>query len=161
LVQLIDADPLLAGELSLPPEVLARARRIGEDLAAEQNGEWTAMLETAVADDPARGSSRSQWFPWAGGRRLQLHFGYTPHERAGAGVKVNGLAIAGHVAVSGMASSAERPALQCIEQCTTTGPQKIAVLMLTSPSYPSLPAGYSAASLQEAFFGSPSDACSC
>ena len=94
LVQLIDADPLLAGELSLPPEVLARARRIGEDLAAEQNGEWTAMLETAVADDPARGSSRSQWFPWAGGRRLPLHFGYTPHERAGATVRASGLAVA-------------------------------------------------------------------
>jgi M6 family metalloprotease-like protein len=158
LVELMDVDPFQAGELSLPPEVVARARRIGAGLAVEQSGEWTGTLETAVADDLAHGRSRSEWFLWAGGQRLQLHFGYTPHERAGATVKVNGLTVAGHVAVSGLASSAERPAVQCVQQCTTTGPQNIAVLMLTSPSYPSLPAGYSAASLQEAFFGSPSDA---
>jgi M6 family metalloprotease-like protein len=41
--------------------------------------------------------------------------------------------------------------------CTTTGPQNVAVLMLTMPSNPAFPSGYTQASLKEAFFGGSSD----
>ena len=43
LVELMDVDPFQAGELSLPPEVVARARRIGAGLAVEQSGDVPAQ----------------------------------------------------------------------------------------------------------------------
>jgi M6 family metalloprotease-like protein len=130
-------------------------RRALADPAVESNGEWTGTLEAAVEDDFEHGGSRIDWYLRTAGPRFQLHFGYTPRQRVGVAVRVGGLAIAGHIAVSGVTTQAEDAAAGAPLQCTTTGPQNIAVLMLTTPSFPFLPPGYTAASLQEAFFGSP------
>ena len=156
LVQLMSLDPSELGKLSLPPDVVSLARGAGET-TVEHSGEWSGTLETAVLDDLANGRSREDWYLWSGGRRFALHLSSTPHQRAGAVVKVRGMALAGHVAVSAMVSETQKAAVDAAPECTTIGPQHIAVLMLTTPSFPSLPASYSAASLKEAFFGSPSD----
>ncbi|MGB7758939.1 MAG: Ig-like domain-containing protein, partial [Bryobacteraceae bacterium] len=73
-------------------------------------------------------------------------------------MRVDGMRSGNRLAVTGFqeeplaaAGSAMAPT------CTTTGPQNIAVLMLTMPSNPTFPAAYTQASLQEAFFGSPTD----
>jgi hypothetical protein len=155
LVQFMAADPFQVRELALPSGVLGRVRRALADPAVESNGEWTGTLEAAVEDDFEHGGSRIDWYLRTAGPRFQLHFGYTPRQRVGVAVRVGGLAIAGHIAVSGVTTQAEDAAAGAPLQCTTTGPQNIAVLMLTTPSFPSLPPGYTAASLQEAFFGSP------
>jgi len=157
LVELMAADPAQVAGLALPPEVAAQAQRSLSGPAVESAGEWSGTLEAAVADDFEHGRSRTYWYLRTGSARLQLHFAAPPGQRAGAAVRVKGLALAGHVAVSAMAA-VPRPADSGTPlQCSTIGPQNIAVLMLTMPSFPSLPPGYTAATLQEAFFGSPSD----
>jgi hypothetical protein len=145
LIQLMTVDPLQVRGLGLPPSVMAQAGRGMSGPSVESIGPWSGTLEAAVEDDWERGSSRTNWYMRTNGQngsRLQLHFGFTPRQRAGAAVRVEGLAIAGQVAVSGIAAQAAEPAVPTPQQCTTIGPQNIAVLMLTTPSFPSLPLGY-------------------
>jgi hypothetical protein len=151
LVRLMEDDPLALGSLALPSSIAAQAGGM-----VESAGEWTGVLEVAVADDFERHRSRTEWYLQEHGRRWQLHLSATPHQSAGSAIKVAGVSIAGHIAVSAILAPTGA-AVVSPQQCTTIGQQNVAVLMLTMPSSPSLPDGYDAASLRQIFFGSPSD----
>jgi hypothetical protein len=79
--------------------------------------------------------------------------------RAGILVKGEGVRMGNRTAVTAFTEVTEDiAASDSAPGCTTIGPQNTAVLMLTMPSNRTFPEGYTAASLRQAFFGSPADA---
>jgi len=64
-----------------------------------------------------------------------MQFGGRAPRASGSKVTIQGLRAGNRIAVAGILD--EAPATS--QQCTTTGPQKIAVLMVTTPGYPVFP----------------------
>jgi uncharacterized repeat protein (TIGR01451 family) len=122
------------------------------DLPIEPDGEWEGILEAVVVDDFQRGRSETRWRLRTPGPLLETFFAGRPPNASGSAVRVSGLKVGNRLAVSHLTA-----ALTSTAECKTTGEQKIAVVMLTTPSQPTLPPEFTAVNLQRAFAGSPSD----
>ncbi len=70
----------------------------------------------------------------------------------GTSVKVSGLSLGGRIAVHILDDA---PGGGAVQQCTTTGVQNIAVILVTTPSFPNPPPGYTVDAVRQAFFGDP------
>jgi M6 family metalloprotease-like protein/uncharacterized repeat protein (TIGR01451 family) len=160
---LIVSDPAAAVSLALPQDLAQQFKADAPAGALESRGEWQGRMEATVADDFEHHRSQTRWYLGSDEGKIELFLGNHPAPPLGEPAAVRGVRMgdrlavesarrrgATDIAVGTAASTTQAP-------CTTTGPQNIAVLMLTMPSNPTLPAGYTAASLQEAFFGSPTD----
>jgi hypothetical protein len=159
LSQLISADPARALQLALPADTADRLRAGAPANSVEVRGEWQGRLETTVSDDFEHRRSETRRYLRTSEGPIELFFGIRP-PRQGDAVRIRGLKLGERMAVEN-ATPADPVSVianaSAQTACTTTGAQKIAVLMLTMPSNSAFPSGYTQASLQEAFFGSNSD----
>jgi len=156
LAALMETDPELVLEMGLPQETVTRLRRIAPQAEIESPGEWEGTLESSIADDFEHHRSRTFWHLRTTSRRFEVYFADPTLPRAGGPVRLGGVTIAGRIAAAGIIPAAGEVSAAS-QQCSTIGPQNVAVLMLTTPQYPALPAGINSTSLRQAFFGSISD----
>ena len=154
LSDLIAADPARALSSALPAEVAAQLQQIAPAAAIESNGEWEGTVEAIAEDDFANRRSRTRWYLSTTSQRHEMYFVDPIRTLPGAHVKVSGVGISGRIAVASLINTAGGSAASTQQQCTTTGPQNIAVLMLTTPDSPSFPPEITATTLQQVFFGS-------
>ena len=152
--QLMAADPAKAVELALPEEIAGRLRASAPWDTLETAGQWTGTLTAVVADDFASHRSSTSWILRTPERLYEVAAPDHSQWHSGTFVSLDGLALRGRIAVRKQYSGAGAGTVQ---GCYPSGPQNIAVLMLTTPSYTTFPSGFTKASLQEAFFGSSSD----
>jgi M6 family metalloprotease-like protein len=153
---LIEADPGSALRAGLPLELATRLRKIAPEAEIESPGEWEGILEGTVADDLEHQRSVTQWYLRTPGDRFEVYFADHAARNAGSLVRLTGIATTHRIASSGLAEVVAAPAGSS-QQCSTTGTQNIAVLMVTTPSNPTFPAGITPTSLRQAFFGSSAD----
>lgn len=154
--QLITSDPARAISLSMDPRTVSRLRGIVPTSQLERHGEWEGMLESVVADDFDHQSSRVLWRLRTSTRSLRVHFAGARPERTNVRVRIRGIELADDVAATAATPLEAGPA-EAAQSCTTTGPQKVAVLMVTLPSQRVFPAAITPTSVQQAFSGSSSD----
>jgi M6 family metalloprotease-like protein len=154
LFQLMAVDPSKALDLVLPEELAGRLRASAPLDDLETAGEWTGTLTEVVADDFAGHRSTTGWILKTPEGLYDIFAPGRPPWRSGMSVKIAGAALRGRIAVRTEYSG---PGAGAVQGCYPSGPQNIAVLMLTTPSYTTFPSSFTKASLQEAFFGSPSD----
>lgn len=160
LSQLIATDPAAALQQALPPAIADRLRATAPPNSIETRGEFQGRLEDVIADDFANQRSQTRHYLRTATGSVEVFFSnQAPHR--GDFVKISGLRLGDRMAVETVTPGDPKTivANTVVAQapCTTLGQQKIAVIMLTMPSNPTFPAGWTAASVQEAFFGSQSD----
>ena len=153
LSQLMASDPALAAQLVLPADIAKRLRASAPADTLETSGEWTGTLGKVIADDFEHHRSSTRWVLSTAGRMYDIVSPAQSKWRPGASVKVTGVALGGHIAVRTLGDTAAASAT--VQQCTTTGPQNIAVIVVTMPSAPTLPPGYTMDAVRQAFFGDP------
>ena len=156
LSELIAENPAKALDLALSTEIAAQLRRVAPDASIEARGEWEGTLEAIVADDFEHHRSSTRWYLHTADGKLEVYFAEPATRRPGVSVRVGGIQVAGRIAAAHVVSAAASLAAAA-QQCTTIGPQNIAVLMVTTPSNRTFPSGFTAASLRQAFFGSAWD----
>jgi len=143
LYRLIASDPDAA--LRLTPELapeLATAQEIG------------GVLRARVEDDFEHNQSRVRWSLQTATETIEIYPAAAVQPLASAPVMIRGVRVRDRMAVSAMRRANPADAAQtATSQCTTTGPQNIAVVMATTPSNPAFPPGFSAAAVAQEFFG--------
>ena len=160
---LIASDPAAAASLALPQDIVQQLQADAPAGTVESRGEWRGHLTSTVADDFEHHRSHARWYLNTPAGNIELFFGGHPAPPLAKAMTIRGVRLGDRLAVESSAATDPRLVLgdtataSAQAPCTTTGPQHIAVLMLTMPSNPTFPTGYTAASLREAFFGSASD----
>lgn len=147
LAALMREDPAAALAAALPAAEAAQLRRQRPDAGQwlEEWGEWEGEAERIVHDNFAEGTSQEHLYVRQPGGASEVHLaGLEPLLRCGDRIRVEGLRLGGQIA-GRMAGPvvANREA----SSCTTTGEQKVAVLLLQFPGNP-LPPGITPASFQ-------------
>ena len=131
----LDADKALA--LALPEEQLKRLRLAYPELAGEleSRGEWQGAMEYWIADDFESGTSWPVYLLDLEPEGVEVSFASSepPGLATGDLVRVRGLKIGLRVAAS--ESFIVAPAAETIG-CSTTGEQRIAVIMVAYPDEP-------------------------
>ncbi len=163
LAELIGKDPAKALELTLPSSLIEGLQVGRPNPGLESRGRWDGAIETVISDDFKAKRSWTRWYLNTGLERVEMFFSGEKPSRTGINVSVEGVRLGNRMAISGVTKARPRVTQSSTAtagaplSCTTTGPQNIAVLMLTTPSNATFPPAYTKASLQEAFFGSPTD----
>jgi uncharacterized protein (TIGR03437 family) len=153
LSQLMVAEPARVAELALPTDIAERLRASAPPDTMETRGEWTGTLTMAIEDDFEHHRSRTRWILPTAERIYEVVSPELPKWRSGTSVKISGVALGGRIAVQSLDNSS--PESGTAQQCTTTGVQNIAVILVTMPSFPTLPPGYTVDAVRQAFFGDP------
>ncbi|HEY6392434.1 MAG TPA: hypothetical protein VIX89_14215, partial [Bryobacteraceae bacterium] len=135
LAALMETDPGIVLEMGLPPETVTRLRTIAPQAEIESKGEWEGTLESTVADDFEHHRSQTFWRLQTTSGKFEVYFAGPTLPRAGGSVRLGGVTIAGRIAAASIAPAAGGVAAAA-QQCSTIGPQYVAVLMLTTPQYP-------------------------
>jgi M6 family metalloprotease-like protein/uncharacterized repeat protein (TIGR01451 family) len=149
LTDVLQSDPAEALRLALPETTLQRLRVAAPDIgeALESRGEWSGPAEVVAEDDFEHGASRTHTSITAEGRKLKVLFaGSAPAVRSGAVIRIKGLRVGDLVAAS------EAMVQTAALGCSTTGQQKIAVLMLNFASS-QIPSSINAGYLNNMLFG--------
>jgi M6 family metalloprotease-like protein len=155
LSQLMVVEPAEAIGLALPAEVAERLRASAAPDTVETSGEWTGTLTMVVGDDFANSRSSTGWILSTPERIYDVVSAGRPQLRSGRSARISGVALGGRIVAQALENAAASSGT--VQGCTTTGPQNIAVLMLTTPSNTTFPPGFTKASLEGAFFGSSTD----
>jgi uncharacterized protein (TIGR03437 family) len=150
LSQLMVADPAMAAKLALPADIAEGLRTSAPPDTIESRGEWTGSLVMVVADDFAHRRSSTRWILSTAERMYHIVSPAQKNWRSGASVKISGVALGERMAVQALDDT---PPYGGIAQCSTTGAQNIAVILVTMPSFPNSPPGYTVEAVQQAFFG--------
>jgi hypothetical protein len=112
-------------------------------------GQWTGRASAIIEDDFVNGRSQTHWELVTEEGNFEIYFAGRAPRVSGSNVTIQGLRSGNRIAVAGIV--AEAPAAS--PQCTTTGEQKIAVLMVTTPSNPAFPPDFTPSAVQQTFFG--------
>ncbi|MGA2261523.1 MAG: FG-GAP-like repeat-containing protein [Acidobacteriota bacterium] len=147
--ELIAVDPAKALANALPRDLAGELRMAAPDDVLESQGEWAGTAEAVIEDDFANQRSRTHWELVTSEGRFEMHFAERAPRLPGSTVTIRGLRSGNRIAVANITREAANPS----QGCTTTGTQKIAVLMLTMPGKPPFPAGFTQSYFQQAFFG--------
>jgi uncharacterized protein (TIGR03437 family) len=150
--QLMAADPALAVKLALPDGIAESLRASAPADTVEVQGAWTGWLGEVIADDFEHRSSTTRWVLSTAGRIYEIVSPAQPGWRSGASVKVAGVALGGRMAVS---AKDDTPGGGTSQSCPTTGVQRVAAIVVTMPSSPTLPPGYTVSDVRQALFGDP------
>jgi hypothetical protein len=118
-------------------------------VAPESSGQWTGTASAIIEDDFINGRSRTVWELATEEGTFEMHFAGRAPRASGSNVIIQGVRSGERIAVARIVDEAAATS----PQCTTTGPQKIAVLMMTTPGNPDFPAEYTPAAVYEKFFG--------
>ena len=153
LSQLMVADPAMAAELALPADIAERLRASVPPDTLETAGQWTGTLQMVIEDDFERHRSRTRWMLSTAERIYEVVSPELPKWRSGTSVRISGVALGGRIAVRAFDDTT--PGGGTTQQCTTTGVQNIAVILVTMPSLPTLAPGYTVDAVRQAFFGDP------
>ena len=136
LSELIASHPAEAISLALPR---AQAARLAASLPEAANqietqGEWEGAAAVYVDDDFARKTSRTRVWIEAGGEEVEVHLDANqPAPASGEHLNLRGVRLGRHIAATAV-SAAAAPATA--SACSTTGEQKIAILMMQFPGIP-------------------------
>lgn len=134
--RLIELDPRRALALALPAAARHRLAAAAPGSAAriEQRGAWSGPLTELIADDMRAGRSRRLLWMRAGGANLQLYFVHEPGRlKTGDLATVQGLRLGDRVAV---ASARRYLAAATPPDCTLTGEQPVAAILVSFPGQP-------------------------
>ena len=115
-----------------------------------QRTEWTGIASAIIEDDFVNGRSRTIWELTTPDGTFEMSFAGRSPRASGSKVTVRGLRSGGRIAAAEILNEL---AAASDQRCMTTGPQKIAVLMVTTPSNPTFPADYTPAAIYRQFFG--------
>ncbi len=117
----------------------------------EASGEWTAPVDVIAVDDVERQASWTEYrLRISDAARVPVYFPEIPPGLvSGQVIRVRGRYLSGQI----VAESVDTVAPPAASVCSTSGEQRTAVLMLTSPGNP-LPSWVDKAFLQAAVFGS-------
>ncbi len=149
LADLIAANPSRALEMALTPDLARQLRTASDNASAiEAEGDWEGSVEEVVSDDFWNNRSWTRWYLQTADTRLEIYFADRPPERTGIPVRLSGLRALDRVAVRNF-TEVERAADALV--LSPLGRQRIVVLMITTPSRPTLPAGAVEAVRQELF----------
>src|SRR6266581_4732537 len=139
---------------------LAFSQELRDQLAAnfpaaasslEQHGVWSGKSDHLIFDDPERQVRRFQVQIQSGGDSAEVYSaGGEPHCVSGDTLTVEGIRIANVVAAG--STSVQSGAAVAAAGCTTTGPQKLAILLVQFPAIP-LPTTVTPAGVGDIFFG--------
>ncbi len=114
--------------------------------------EVSGEIEISVADDFVNHSSHRIWrLTTAAGTEELLIDASTigiRNLRRGTTIRATGVREGGHLRIQRVVPQATAPV-----EFSTTGPQKVAVLMVATPSNPTFPSGWDASTVGQAFFG--------
>ena len=148
LSELMATDTPRALASALPPALADRLRQTaGKTAAVETVGQWEGVAEATVFEDDHREHALTQWYLRTPNERLEMFFSTPPAAKPGATIQVRGMKLANRLAAAEATQTADPPA-----GYSPLGEQRIAVLMVTTPSGPPLPAGIDAM-LRQTFFG--------
>jgi M6 family metalloprotease-like protein len=128
---------------------------LGVSAWAQQSvpGQWTGRASALIEDDFVNRRSQTHWELVTEEGNFEMYFAGRAPRVSGSNVTIQGLRSGNRIAVAGILAQA--PAAS--PQCTTTGQQKIAVLMVTTPSNPAFPPGFTSSAVQQKFFGPATD----
>jgi M6 family metalloprotease-like protein len=128
---------------------------LGVPARAQQSvpGQWTGRASALIEDDFVNRRSQTHWELVTEEGNFEMYFAGRAPRVSGSNVTIQGLRSGNRIAVSGILAQA--PAAS--PQCTTTGQQKIAVLMVTTPSNPAFPSEFTSSAIQQKFFGPATD----
>jgi M6 family metalloprotease-like protein len=144
------ADTPRAIASALPPALAERLRKTaGNTAAIETIGQWEGVAEAIVFEDDHHEHALTRWYLRTPNERLEMFFNIPPADKPGASIQVRGMRIANRLAAAETTQTAGPP-----ESYSPLGEQRIAVLMVTSPSSGKLPDGIESL-LQQEFFGPP------
>jgi len=153
LTALIQQDARQGLSFAFSPELLADlAAKFPESASQlEQHGTWRGPVEYRIIDRADRKSHGLQILMTVGQQKFEIHF---------AGVEPAGLKSGDLLEISGVQSGATMAALGGTvtgtslpaASCCTTGPQNVAVLLVTFPGV-TPPAGVTQQSVHDLFFG--------
>jgi len=153
LQQIIKQDPAGAFELGLPPaarEGLAM-QAVEAGAALESSGEWEGRLEVVVEDDFQNRRSRTLYYLSGTDGVLEVYFAAeVPPPGTSRPVHVSGMRL-GQLLVARQWRSANALSA-ATSACSTTGEQKVAVLLVSFPSQPLLSA-VTSDMLRQTYFG--------
>ena len=127
--ELAETDPSRAIELALPESILVRLRGFAPDVEAglESDGEWSGPAEVVVEDDFEHHTSRTRISIQSGGEWLAVYTaGGAPGLQSGVVIGSRGLRM-GPMILARDLKIIPRPAAL---GCSTTGAQKLAVVMV-------------------------------
>lgn len=136
LLRLMRSNPAEALRAALPESAAAQLRETFPSLAAliEMTGSFTGMLEHSIADRMDARTAESRYLLKTGGTELQIYFASAAASRLRSGqlVEAKGVSLSGEVAAQDgtVLSSTAAAGLTC----STTGPQKILVLLVNFAS---------------------------
>ena len=153
---LIGRDTAAALELRLPSATIAELLQLAPDAAAilEHDGSWNGVAELLIRDDFVGATSRELVHLQADDELVEVYFsGGSPPVESGQQISVQGMRIGDVVAaVSSSASDSAFLGPVGINSCTTTGPQRVAVLLVQFSGGASLPAWATPAYFNDAIF---------
>ena len=150
LSELMAADTSRALASALPPALAERLRQAaGNTAAIETLSRWEGVAEAIVIEDDDHQHSLTQWYLRTPKERLEVFFSGQPAAKPGASIQVRGMRLANRLAAAETTQTADPP-----DSYSPLGEQRIAVLMITTPGSPPLPAGIDAI-LRQDFFGPP------
>jgi len=137
LSELIALDPVRAIRLALAEGLVAQLRVGTPGPLIESRGDWEGIFAIEVADDFEHHRSSTRRYLSTTEGRLELFFSDKPPQRTGSAIKVTGMRVANSMAVLSFATEDTVP----LPVFSPIGPQNIAVLLVTTPSYPTLRSG--------------------
>lgn len=129
-------------------ELIAASPRDAIDLASPSS--WTGSIEVIVGDDFATGTSYTTHILRTADASTELYFPAAAPKSSILSATIEGVQIRDRIAVS---SLTPRDALPM--SCSLTGPQRTAVVMVTTPDNPNFPEGMTPSYLNQAVFGGP------
>jgi M6 family metalloprotease-like protein len=148
---LVRRDPAEALRQGFPPEVLARLAAAFPEAAAslEARGVWRGPVEHLVVDDAGLSRYESVVHITINGMRRRVRFagGEPPDLKSGDVVRLEGMLAGGELAA--VSATVEAASLSC----STTGPQRSVVLLVTFPGV-TPPSTVTPQSIYDIFFGS-------
>jgi len=159
---LIAADPARAVAVQLPAALAARIRAASPQAAIEQEGDWSGALDVLVEDDFVAGRSRQRYILHIVGSDLEVFFAPGAAPRSSRRLKLHGVRLGGRIAAMRISPEIAQFGAVTDEvaaagpECSTLGVQDMAVILVTTPSNPSFPAGFTTGYFQTEFFGTSS-----
>ncbi len=160
---LIAADPRRAAALQLNASLAAQIRAASPQSGLEQEGDWTGVLSVSIEDDFASNRSRHRYSMRANGTSWEVFFGAGAAPSSSASMTIHGVQLAGRIAamrvspeVRAEARVAAADVAAAGPECSTIGVQDTAVILVTTPSRPVFPAGFTPSYFQQEFFGTSS-----
>jgi M6 family metalloprotease-like protein len=156
---LIETDPDAVLQMAFSPALLASLKAAFPASAShfEEHQTWTGSLQSAVEDSLDLTASRVVHRFQSAGSTLLLHFSGPEPAPTAADLVIEGVRVAGHVAVRSAHPAAIRAASLAPTGSATLGPQKIVTILVNLPNF-KLPSNVTPDFMKGVLFGNANSA---